>query len=60
MRQVIKVPTSQMEIIRKPQWDEKFGSECWVLKPKGYDAYYWLGSKQECEDELKRFEEMEN
>ena len=56
MLKTIVVPKSEMEVVRKPEWDVKFGGECWVLKPKNHNAYYWVGSKEECEKEHQSFE----
>lgn len=55
MLKTIVVPSSEMEIVRCPQWDDKFGGECWGLKPKNHNAYYWIGSKDECENEHQNF-----
>ena len=56
---IIKVPSSQMEVVRRPEWDDKFGGECWCLKPIGIDCYYWVGTKADCKKEHQWFKENE-
>ena len=55
----IKVATSEMEVVRCAQWDSRFGGKCYGLKPKCANAYYMVGSKEECQAHLKWLESLE-
>lgn len=55
----IEVPTSEMEIVRYPQWDEKCGYPCYWLKPKAYNRFYWAGTEKECREWFDFFKKIE-
>lgn len=59
MYKTIKVPASEMEIVRCPQFDVDFRGICYGLKPKCADSYYYVGTEQECQEELEYFKRLE-
>ena len=59
MIKTIVVQSSEVEIVRCPQWDAMHGSECWGLKPKHENVYYCVGSKELCQESLDDFKKGE-